>query len=396
MTIPEFKAAAKEFVTTHARLIAGGAAIAVMSGGFVYLLAKERPEWLGLTPPRVAFQSRPTPSTVSALGRIEPESRVVEIGAAPGLRVDDLLVKEGDQVEAGAPLAHLDAHGEMLAARVLAQTQLQEAERRFRVETEHGDARIEAARLKVRQAEESSVRLVEAQEAMTRSALASREKARLDLDRYDRLLKQGVVSPSDSDAITMAARTSAENLIDQEATLARVRKNIGLDVEAAKAELRAAETGVTQSKLALQVASLRDALKLAQARLERTIVRAPFAGEILKILTRAGETLGKFPLLKMGSTKTMFVVAEIYETDAALVKAGQTAIVTSAAFPEVKLEGKVETVSSLIHKNDVLGVDPTSDADARVVEARIRLKESALAARFNQLQVDVAIAVNPR
>jgi HlyD family secretion protein len=382
-----------DFLKANAKPIAFGAVIALVSGGFVYLIAKERPEWLGLTPPRVAFKSRPAPDTVTALGRLEPESEIVEVGAAPGMRVDRVLVSEGEQVKAGAALAYLDAHGEMTAARNLAVTQLAEAQRRFKVETEHGDARVAAARLKVRQAEEASVRLVEAQEAIVRSAQATREKAKLDLDRYDRLLKQGVVSTSDSDAITMAARQTAENLLDQEATLARVRTNFNLDLDTARADLRAAETGVTQAQLALQVSSLRTSLALAEARLERTIVRAPFAGEILKILTHAGETLGKFPLLKMGNTQAMFVVAEIYETDAALVKTGQQATVTSPAFPGEKITGKVERVSAIIHKNDVLGVDPTSDADARVVEARIRLDQSALAARFNQLQVDVSIAV---
>ena len=382
--------------------IARGAAIALVSGGLVFLVLKDRPEWLGVTPPRAPFQARPGTAvasggeTVSALGRIEPETEIVEINVMQGSRIDRILVKEGDRVASGAALAFLDGHGEMEAARDLAATQLWEAQRRYGVETAHGQAAVEAARLRVRQAEESTRKAVEGQEAVVRGAEAARDKAALDLDRTVRLRKDGVVSISDSDVASLASRQAVERLADAEANLSRFRTNFDLELQMARANLRSAETGLTQAQLALQVASTRDALKLAEARLERTVVRAPFAGEILKILTHAGESIGRYPLLKMGDTSAMFVVAEIYETDAGLIRPGQRATVTSKAFPGETLGGRVERMSSIIHKKDVLAVDPTTDADARVLEARIRLDDSKVAARFNQLQVDVAIAVGAR
>jgi len=388
-----------ERLRPHAPAIGRGAAIALVSGGLVFLVLKDRPEWLGVTPPRAAFQARPGAAvaagadTVTALGRLEPETEVLEINVMQGTRVDRVLVKEGERVPAGAVLAYLDGHGEMEAGRNLAAKQLEEAEKRYVVDTAHGEAAVTAARLRVRQAEESTRKAVEAQEAVVRSALAAREKAGLDLDRIDRLHKEGVVSISDHDAAALASRQAVEGVADQEANLSRQRSNFDLELQMARADLRSAETGLSQAQLALQLGSTRENLKLAEARLERTIVRAPFAGEILKILTHAGESVGQFPLLKMGDTASMFVVAEIYETDAGLVRPGQRATVTSKAFPGQAINGKVERVASIIHKKDVLAVDPTTDADARVVEARIRLDDSKIAARFNQLQVDVAIAV---
>jgi HlyD family secretion protein len=382
--------------------IARGAGIALASGLVVFLVLRERPDWLGVTAPRAAFAARPGTAvasgaeTVTALGRLEPATEVVEINVMPGTRIERVLVKEGDRVPAGAELAHLDGHGEMRAARDLAAMQLQEAQKRYAVETAHGEAAVVAARLRVRQAEESTRKAVEAQEAVVRGAQAGRDKAALDLERTTRLRKDGVVSVSDSDVASLASRQAVERLADAEANLARLRTNFDLELQMARADLRSAETGLTQAQLALQVGSTREALKLAEARLERAIVRAPFAGEILKILTHAGESVGRYPLLKMGDTAAMYVVAEIYETDAALVRPGQRATVTSKAFPGDQIQGKVERVASIIHKKDVLAVDPTTDADARVVEARIRLDDSRLAARFNQLQVDVAIAVGAR
>jgi HlyD family secretion protein len=76
---------------------------------------------------------------------------------------------------------------------------------------------------------------------------------------------------------------------------------------------------------------------------------------------------------------------------------GQPATVKSKAFPDQILHGQVERISQLVQKNDVLGIDPTADADARVIQVRVRLKDSdsALAARFNNLQVDVFIDAPP-
>jgi HlyD family secretion protein len=386
----------------YAPSLGRGAAVALVSGGLVFFILKDRPEWLGVTPPRAAFQARPGAAlaaggdTVTALGRLEPETEIVEINVTQGTRIDRVLVKEGQRVASGVPLAYLDGHGEMEAGRDLAAKQLEEAERRYGVETAHGEAAVTAARLRVRQAEEGTRKMVEGQEAIVRGAKAARDKAQLDLDRAVRLRKDGVVSVSDLDGASLAERQAAERFTDEEANLARVRTNFDLELQMARADLRSAETGLSQAQLALQIGSMRESLKLAEARLERTVVRAPFAGEILKILTHAGESVGRYPLLKMGDTAAMFVVAEVYETDAGLVRAGQRATVTSKAFPGDKLQGRVERISSLIHKKDVLSVDPTTDADARVLEARIRLDDSRVASRFNGLQVDVAIAVGAR
>jgi len=386
----------------YAPSVGRGAAIALVSGGLVFFILKDRPEWLGVTPPRAPFQARPGAAlaagadTVTALGRLEPETEVVEINVTQGSRIERVLVKEGQKVASGAPLAFVDGHGEMEAARDLAAKQLEEAERRYGVETAHGEAAVTAARLKVRQAEEGTRKMVEGQEAIVRGSKAARDKAQLDLDRAVRLRKDGVVSVSDLDGASLAERQAAERFTDEEANLARVRTNFDLELQMARADLRSAETGLSQAQLALQIGSMRESLKLAEARLERTVVRAPFAGEILKILTHSGESVGKYPLLKMGDTAAMFVVAEVYETDAGLVRPGQRATVTSKAFPNDTLGGRVERISSIIHKKDVLSVDPTTDADARVLEARIRLDDSRVAARFNQLQVDVAIAVGAR
>lgn len=55
------------------------------------------------------------------------------------------------------------------------------------------------------------------------------------------------------------------------------------------------------------------------------------------------------------------------------------------------MTGTVTEIGIQIYKNDVLDIDPAAEADARVVEVRIRLDQSELAAKWSNLQVDVRI-----
>jgi HlyD family secretion protein len=97
----------------------------------------------------------------------------------------------------------------------------------------------------------------------------------------------------------------------------------------------------------------------------------------------------------MGDTEAMAAVAEVYETDVQFVRPDNRATVTSGAFPE-RITGRVERIGALIHKSDVLGIDPTAAADARIVEVRIRLDSSATASHYNRHQVHVAIETGLR
>jgi HlyD family secretion protein len=120
------------------------------------------------------------------------------------------------------------------------------------------------------------------------------------------------------------------------------------------------------------------------------VVRAPRDGRILRIVTRAGETIGPRPILELGDTDHMYATAEIYETDVRYVRPGEQATITSDALSG-PLRGSVESVGSTVGKNEVVSLDPTAAADARVVLARIRLDDSREASRLVQLQVDVLI-----
>ncbi len=94
--------------------------------------------------------------------------------------------------------------------------------------------------------------------------------------------------------------------------------------------------------------------------------------------------------MRLGDTEQMYATAEIYETDVYLVRPGQSASITSDAL-SAPIQGTVESVGRTISKNQVVSLDPTAAADARVVRARIRLDDSSEAANLVDLQVDVLI-----
>jgi HlyD family secretion protein len=333
------------------------------------------------------------PDAVTALGRLEPESEIVAVGGVAGGRIERLAVKEGDYVASGAILAYLDSHAEMSAARDYARTQWQEARKRWQTETAYGQAAVEAAKCRLKQADEVALLGIQAQQAELRRSLAALDKAQLDSTRADQMLKDKAIPKSQYDSTALAKQEAKEQLEKNKATLAQLQQDRAIKIAIGRADLKSAAAALERAQVAAQMDSLAAALKLAEAKLDRTVIRAPLAGEIIKILTHAGESVGSTPILKMGSTRSMFVVAEIYETDIGRVHPGQKATITSRAFPSQTITGRVQRVSTLVHRKDVLNLDPTADADARVLEARIRLDDSQLAAHYNYLQVDVRIAV---
>ena len=101
----------------------------------------------------------PEIKTVTALGRLEPSSQVVQLSApasAEGSRVEQLLVQEGDQVTAGQVIAILDSRDLRQAALEEAQTQAKVAQAHLaqvRVGAKQGDINAQAAKFQRAQAE---------------------------------------------------------------------------------------------------------------------------------------------------------------------------------------------------------------------------------------------------
>lgn len=143
-----------------------------------------------------------------------------------------------------------------------------------------------------------------------------------------------------------------------------------------------------EAEIALKVA--RAQLDAAEAKLELSQVRAPSAGQVLRVHAHAGERVGPEGIVELGRTDAMIAVAEVYETDIGRVKLGQRAKVLSPALPAA-LSGTVTRIGLMVAKNDVLGTDPVAKTDARVVEVDVRIDAGQDVEALTYLQVTVEI-----
>jgi HlyD family secretion protein len=152
--------------------------------------------------------------------------------------------------------------------------------------------------------------------------------------------------------------TTQQQIAAAKATLSKISEVRSVDVVGAQAELARAQATARQ----------------AQAELAEAYVRAPNAGEILKVHARAGESPGDKGIVEMGQTSQMMAIAEVYESDVRKLKVGQVATIKSdsGAFSQ-DLRGTVSYIGLQIGKQDVLNTDPAADSDSRVVEVKIAI-----------------------
>ncbi len=304
---------------------------------------------------------RSRPNGVAALGYLAPKGDVLGLAPATGLdgvRVDRLLVAEGDRVEAAALLALLDTHARRTAA------------------VKESEAKVESAAAKLRQVEAGAKPGdVAAQQAVVARCVAEQANAEQDLRRMESLPAHAV---------------SSEELAQRRLKVEQVREAL----RQARAQLDAVKMvrDVDVLVARTEVASAQASLEVARADLEAATVRAPCAGQVLKIHAHAGERVGDKGVLDFGQVQEMHAVAEVYEEDIPRVRFGQAARVRVPSLG-ADLAGEVAQVGLTVSRKNVLNNDPVADTDARVVEVRVRLKpaDGAKVAGLSNARVEVVI-----
>ncbi len=331
------------------------------------------------------------PPAVAALGRLEPGDGVIDLGARPGDRVASLLVAEGERVAAGDILGYLDTHEERAAEHQRLSNLLDSERHRYIAERDYGDATIAEAELSAKQIRSSGPLKIAAQEARVRSLEAQTEAARLDTRRIE---GSAAYSEQAYDHQVLLATRLSEELLAATKLLDEMTQDHERSIETADLRVTAARANRERAMQSVAIDALEQQVAAAQARVEQSTLVAPIDGEVLEIETWPGEETGRRPVMHLGATQVMYVTAEVYETDVRWVREGQRVTISSSALPG-ELFGVVERVGSMIFKNDVLDIDPTSPADSRVVEVRARLDDSDTARRFVHLQVAVRIDTGP-
>jgi HlyD family secretion protein len=261
------------------------------------------------------------PITVSANGTIQPEM-LINVSPKTAGRLKQLLVKQGDRVEAGQLLATMD-NSNLAGQLIQAQGQVASAE----------------ANLQKLLAGNRTQDIAQAG-ANLNSDRANLQKEEFTFNQNQKLFKDGAISERE-----LENSRSAYNAA--KAKVAQTEQALSLQQAGSRPE------DIAQARA--QVISAQGSLQVIQAQIEDTAIRAPFSG----IVTRKYADPGAFvtpttsgssvssatasSILSLASTNR--AIANVAEVNIALVKLGQEVKIQADAYPGESFKGKVIEIS---------------------------------------------------
>jgi HlyD family secretion protein len=278
--------------------------------------------------------------SVVATGRIEPISKVEIKSKANGI-IKELKVEIGDLVLPGQVLAELDKDN--LAAR------LREARAAFT----GAEANLKAAQA---QLEKNKVE----------AAGPDVPFARRNMERAERLLKEGVLSQQSYDD-ARSALEQAEN-----------RQNI------AQSQLSVSQAKISQAQA--EVAQAEAAVERAEEELNNATIRSPIKGMVLSRDVEIGSPVSS--ILNMGAAATLVMVlgdiSQVYvrgkvdEADIGVVRLSQPARIKVETFKDRQFEGRVTQISPLgVDKDNVVTFEVRVSINNAAGELRANMTANA-------------------
>lgn len=213
----------------------------------------------------------------------------------------------------------------------------------FTIESDDYQTRVSEARAALAQAEadarEAGARIVSQKDRLA-EARAAREAASAQADlsvadekRFAELADKGWYPKARLEQAEAASRTAAAQKSQADAGLTMQRSQLG-SVEAA-AQSAAAKVEAARARLAA-----------AELDLERTQVRAPVDGVVANRTVAQGQLLAPGqPALSIVPVGQAYVIANFKETQVEKMKPGQKVRLHVDAYPDLKVTGRVESLS---------------------------------------------------
>lgn len=286
---------------------------------------------------------------VAAPGRVEPLSEEVDIGTEIRGRVQAILVQEGDHVQGGQLLAVL--------------------------ENSLYKAQVAAAAARLRQAQAELRRLLNgARQEERREAWAAVEQAEavlrnteLELERRQRLFRRGYIAREEADRA------------ERDLRVARARFQ---ETRARHAFITAAAREEDQARAHAAVALAHAQVSEAQAGLDKTFIRAPFTGTVLRKRINPGEIASpetpKTVMFTLADTTTLRVRVDVDEADISKLQLGLQAYVTAATYGNTKFWGRVVCIGHILGKKNIRTDEPVERMDTKILETIITLDNSQM------------------
>jgi HlyD family secretion protein len=295
----------------------------------------------------VQASAQPTqrPKLIAGPGRVEPVSEDIKLGSELSGKLKSVNVEEGDIIRRGQILAVLendDGKAQVLSAQAAVKTK-------------------EATLRKVM----NGARTQERSEALStvRAAEAVMENALSQKNRYQKLFEAGVVSREE------AERYGREYNVAKAQYQETVEHHSLVDDHA-----REEDQAFAEAELQLAKASLQE----AQARYEKTLIKSPIDGTVLRKHHRSGESVSNSstapdPILTIGDKEVLRVRMDVDETDVDRVHVGQKAYVTADAYGKQKFWGHVVRVGEQLGPKNVRTDEPAERVDVKILETLVEL-----------------------
>jgi len=295
--------------------------------------------------PATAAGSVQGPMLIAGPGRVEPYSEDIKIGSELSGRLKTVFVEEGDAIHRGQVLAELE-NADYLA------------------EVESAKASVVAKEAALRKVV-NGARRQERDEAWSSvdEAKAVMENAQSEAHRRQELFAAGVISREELD------RYASEADVAKAKHEAAVQQHSLVDDHAREEDQSLAEADLQLAKAQLEE---------AQARYEKTFIRSPIDGTVLRKHHRSGESVSNSstvpdPVLTIGDRKTLRVRVDVDETDVSKVHIGQKAYVTADAYGKQKFWGRVVRVGQQLGPKNVRTDEPTEKVDTKILETLVEL-----------------------
>lgn len=344
------------------------------------------------------FGSGSVGQSVVAVGRLVPANGVISIAGPSDGRIVKVLVKEGDPLDVGSPLVELDAElveldlNVLKAEKATAKTQAEAAIAAAKAQKEAAELQLQQAQLQNPQidSQKQEISVLEANLAAAKKSLEKMEEIP-DLVSAQRIEQQ-----------QQLVRSTEAQLVASQNNLKQLEVGSKQKVLLAKSDLKLAEANLVKAENAYSEEAFETRLEKAQSLRNRLTIRSPIKGTVLGIALHPGDTIGPRPIMDIANLDPMYCIAEVYESDRALIQEGMSAQITSPAFVggqsanSMGLTGTVIHVGQMISRTTLDNLDPFKPQDKHVFVVKIELDEQSqpIAEQYINLQVEVKIEID--
>jgi HlyD family secretion protein len=292
-----------------------------------------------------AIATQQAPTLIAGPGRVEPSSEDIKIGSELSGRLKVVNVEEGDAIRRGQVLAELENAD-------------------YRAQVESASANVVAKQAVLRKVI-NGARRQERDEAWSsvNEAKAVLEDSKAELHRRQELFAAGVVSREELE------RYAREADVAKAKYDAAVQQHALVDDHAREEDQSMADADVKLAQAQFEE---------AEARYEKTFIRSPIDGAVLRKHHRSGESVSNSstvpdPVLTIGDRKALRVRVDVDETDVSKVSVGQRAFVTADAYGKQKFWGHVVRVGQQLGPKNVRTDEPTERVDTKILETLVEL-----------------------